>query len=151
MRAAGGGGAGGQRSFGTHVGGCGGGGGERRIGNFLAAALGSTETITVGAGGPGGLQTTTATANSGTDGGDSSFGAHLIARGGAGAIRGTTSTNGVPGNAVSNPGGTGGTGGTGTAGKKGRGRHGRREPRRGWRRSYRTACQRIPRRQRTGR
>lgn len=63
------------------MGGCGGGWTELWI---PAVSLGSTETVTVGAGGTGGAsQTTSGNGNSGTIGGNSSFGSWGVARGGA--------------------------------------------------------------------
>lgn len=92
----GGGGAGNTSASGNNAGGSGGGGGTAII-KKLAAAIGATETVTVGAAGAGG-----ATNNSGTDGGTSSLGTLCVATGG---IKGTT-------------GGTasGGRGGVGTTG-----------------------------------
>jgi hypothetical protein len=94
---AGGRGGGGDSASAPNSGGAGGGGGIR-TGSFLAAALSSTETVTVGAGGTGGAGGNNAVRGSlGTAGGASSFGAHLTAGGG---------------NVGSNE--TGGTGGTGS-------------------------------------
>jgi hypothetical protein len=73
-----------QTSFGT-----GGGGGGYGHGFILAGSLASTETVTVGAGGAGG----TSGVPDGTDGGNSSFGAHVTAGGGGhGSDSGTIST-----------------------------------------------------------
>lgn len=82
--------------------GAGGGGGGYRSGKILAASLGATETVTIGAGGSGGA----AGNNNGSNGGNSSFGAHIIANGGSGGNDGADGTN-VTGGA----GGTGGSGG----------------------------------------
>jgi len=85
----GGGGGGGGASAGNPGGGGGGAGGyvEEIIG---AAALGSTETITIGAAGSGG-----AAGSNGTAGGTSSFGAHCSATGGA--LGGTNGSGGAGG------------------------------------------------------
>ena len=100
----GGGGGGGARYVSgktTNVGGNGGGGGySRKV--ITAASLGSTETVTVGAGGT--AQTSgTATTNGGA-GGTSSFGSHVTATGGAGGVAGKSSGSG-----------SSGAGGTGTS------------------------------------
>jgi hypothetical protein len=55
---------------------------------LLASALGTTETVTVGAGGAGG----TAGGNAGTDGGNSSFGTLVVAVGGNGGGGGVATT-----------------------------------------------------------
>lgn len=60
----------------------GGSGGEYVTYSFPLSALGDTETVMVGAGGVG----SSAGGNSGSDGGISSFGSHLTARGGLGGI-----------------------------------------------------------------
>lgn len=57
----------------------GGGGGAYADKLFLASSLGATETVTVGAGGAGGASGSN---TFGSDGGDSTFGAHLTAKGG---------------------------------------------------------------------
>jgi hypothetical protein len=107
-RAVGGGGGGGYGVVGSAGGGGGGGGGysEKLV---LAASLGSSETVTIGAGGSGG------TSGAGGAGGSTSFGAHLSATGGAGgAGGGSTALGGLGGT------GSGGTinvdGGAGGAG-----------------------------------
>ena len=82
--------------------GSGGGAGGFSRKKILAAALGATETATVGAGGTG------VSNGTGNTGGASSFGAHATANGGVGGIvvaAGTTQT-----------GGSGGTGGTAASG-----------------------------------
>jgi hypothetical protein len=86
----------------------GGGGGEYGFKRVEAASLGSTETVTVGAGGAGG----TAGANDGSTGGTTSFGTHVTAIGGSGGQGQAASATvprlgGLPG-----AGGTGGTGGS---------------------------------------
>jgi len=53
---------------------------------ILAASLGATETVTIGAGGAGGA----AGANDGSDGGASSFGSHVTANGGSGGYYNTS-------------------------------------------------------------
>ena len=72
---AGGGGAGGVSSDGNATGGGGAGGYSKKI--IAATSLGDTETVTIGAGGAGSV-------NNGAAGGNSSFGTHLSATGGAG-------------------------------------------------------------------
>lgn len=89
------GGGGGGTPSNNNVGGAGGGGGTA-FELIEAADLGSTETVTIGAGGIGGIGS-----NPGTQGGTSSFGAHNSATGGAGGI---------------NNGGDGGIGGVGVGG-----------------------------------
>ncbi len=89
---AGGGGSGGHsNSTGTQKGG-GGGGGGAAIKEILAASLGATETITIGAGGAAG----NTSGSSGGTGGTTSFGAHVSATGGTGG-GGVTSTGGAAG------------------------------------------------------
>jgi len=91
---AGGGGSGGAaQGVGTGAGG--GGGGGYSIKWIEAAALGATETVTVGAGGTGGASG----ANNGTAGGTTSFGAHHSATGG-GAGAGATASNVLAGTAA---------------------------------------------------
>lgn len=82
--AGGGGGSGGKAAAGSGRGGGGGGGGAYKRKLILASAVGTTETVTIGAGGTGGAaQTTDSTAgNAGTTGGNTSFGSLLIAYGG---------------------------------------------------------------------
>jgi hypothetical protein len=79
----------------------GGGGGESAEGYFTAAQIGSSQTVTIGAGG-------TAAAGDGVAGGTTSFGALLTAIGGSGGAQGV----GGSGN-VTSAGGDGGSGGTG--------------------------------------
>lgn len=82
----------------------GGGGGGYAMKTILAANLGSTETVSVGAGGAGGA----AGANNGLGGGASSFGSHATGNNGAGGVTQTkaTTVTGFPG----------ADGGTGTGG-----------------------------------
>lgn len=98
--AGGGGGGGVNNSNATKSAGGGGAGqyGRKRIAN---GALGTTTTVTIGQGGPGG----TASGGSGSVGGPSSFGAHISASGGAGG-QGSGGDSGAGGAA-----GTGGVGG----------------------------------------
>ncbi len=60
------------------------------ISQIKATDLGSSETITIGAGGAGGASQTTSSSNgnAGVDGGDTSFGTHVIAKGGNGGVGG---------------------------------------------------------------
>lgn len=96
----GGGGGGGGQSGGNMSGGGGGGGGySRKL--ILAASLGASETVTIGAAGNGG-----AAGNNGTSGGTTSFGTHCSATGGA---------NGV----AAGNGGQGGIGSSGTFNTRG--------------------------------
>ncbi|MEV6737868.1 hypothetical protein AB0N14_13435 [Streptomyces sp. NPDC051104] len=82
----------------------GGGGGEYARGIFTAAAVGTSQAVTVGAGGSGGA----AGQNNGNSGGTSSFGSLITAVGGSGGLGGASTTSST----VTN-GGLGGTGGTG--------------------------------------
>lgn len=83
----------------------GGGGGEVVLSVIIAeAALGTTETITIGDGGDGGIAgagITLANLTDGFDGGATSFGSHVIAAGGKGGPKQNSS--------ATNPGGLGGT------------------------------------------
>lgn len=79
VEAIGGGGGGYNRNFSAASSGGGGGGFANKL--FLATALTSTVTITIGAGGAGGAAGAT---NNGSNGGNSSFGSFLTARGGFG-------------------------------------------------------------------
>lgn len=92
---AGGGGAGGRSAAdGTaRNGGGGGGGGQRMTQIFLASTLGSTETVTVGAGGTSGA----ANLGNGGNGGDSTFGTtvYVTAKGGQGGQSSTGGTGAV--------------------------------------------------------
>lgn len=74
-------------------GGAGAGSGGRSELFIPASSLSATETVTVGAGGTGGASITTddTSGNSGTTGGNSSFGSWALARGGASATGGSTS------------------------------------------------------------
>ena len=101
-----GGGGGGADSDGTGVGGAGGGGAggySEKI--ILGSALGTTETVTIGAAGTAGSATNGTT---GGTGGTTSFGAHCSATGGVGGV-GT-------GVATANAAGAGGAGGAGSTG-----------------------------------
>lgn len=102
---AGGGGSGGvgATSSGQAACGPGGGGGEYARGFYSASAAGSSQSVTVGAGGTPGATG----ANAGGTGGTSSFGALITAIGGSGG-QGATATS-----AASLGGANGGTGGTG--------------------------------------
>src|SRR3989344_4785792 len=83
----GGGGGGGGRGGASGTGraaGAGGGGGATIIRDFHADALGSTETITVGAAGTAGAGGSSAVGEQGGNGGNSSFGSHFTAYGGGG-------------------------------------------------------------------
>jgi hypothetical protein len=91
--------AGGQWSFGD-----GGGAGEYREGWFDASTFASTVAVTIGAAG-------TAGTGAGGAGGNTSFGAHMTANGGAGGgVRTSTAVVGFSG-VTSNLGGSGGSGG----------------------------------------
>jgi len=82
---AGGGGASGNRGAtgSSRYGGAGGGGGAYTYKIFRASDLGATETITIGAGGAGGIaRTTDGNSNDGTDGGNTTFGTKLTGYGG---------------------------------------------------------------------
>lgn len=97
-----GGGSGGVTSgSGVAVSGAGGGGGSSEQ-YILAASLGSTETVTIGAAGTAG---TAAGPGTGGTGGTTSFGAHCTASGGLGGTGATPSTG-----VTVNPGGGGGAG-----------------------------------------
>lgn len=102
----GGGGSGGCETTGSGQGGSAGGGGAGGYSRkkILAASLGSTEAVTVGAAGAAG----SVGANDGGDGGISSFGSHLQATGGEGG-HGASASGGSSGY-------TGGTGGVGSNG-----------------------------------
>ncbi len=105
-------------------GGGGGGGGCLVSASFDAAALGATETVTVGAGGTGGNAVSTAglnanvAGNNGGVGGDSSFGTRLVGYGGGGGSGGNTTAaaGGGGGGGFSGAGGTGSPGSGGAAG-----------------------------------
>jgi len=79
----------------NRFGGTGGGGGAVHVETLPAEWLGSTEAVTVGAGGPGGAAVTTndTNGNSGTAGGMSSFGSWVKAGGGGRGFGGTTTTS----------------------------------------------------------
>lgn len=92
-------------------GGGGGGGGAMSDATFPATLLGATETVTVGTGGAGAPAQATNSTNgtAGTNGGLSSFGGHVYARGGAGGNAGAAASlaAGFPSGGVF-PGGAGG-------------------------------------------
>lgn len=88
---AGGGGGANQTASGSAAGGA---GGEYVSYIFLAADLGATETVTIGAGGLGGANGGN---NNGSVGGDTTFGSHATAKGGNGAV---TGSGGSPGRAL---------------------------------------------------
>ena len=122
--AGGGGGSGRREADGTTAGGGGGGGGGSFAHKaFLAAGLGATETVTIGAGGAGGATVTGSDndGNAGSTGGATSFGTAtlLAAQPGLGGAGGTVSTSvGGEGGAADKNGDlleAGGMGGTGTA------------------------------------
>lgn len=118
--AGGGGGGSGRRGAAASIraGGGGGGAGGYTTAGFAASALGSTETVTVAAGGTGGTSKTTDSTNgsAGANGGTSSFGVWIKATGGVGG-GGGTATGGASGSgATSWPNVTGFNGGSGTAG-----------------------------------
>lgn len=100
----GGGGAGGSAAgtATTEAFGAGGASGEYASGYFTASTIGSSQTITIGTAGSGGVGSA-----AGTGGGNTSFGSLITCFGGTGGAGGTSSTNGLVG------GGTGGTGGSG--------------------------------------
>jgi hypothetical protein len=104
----GGGGGGGATGAGEWSFGDGGGGGEYASGWFLATVLAATVTVTIPAGGAGGVG-----AVAGTTAGNASFGAHITAiGGGGGAVRPASSTLRISQNQTTRAGGSGGTGGT---------------------------------------
>jgi len=93
--AGGGGGSGRRGAAGTdRIGGSGGGGGAYVYRMFKAAELGSTATVTIGAGGTGGAAITAndTSGNAGTGGGDTTFGSLLTAYGGGNGLGGTAIT-----------------------------------------------------------
>lgn len=111
-----GGGAGGASGSASHsgaaAGGVGGGGGARSETTKQSSLLSSTETVTIGAGGAGGTAVTRSTSgttggNAGTAGGNTTFGTHLTAGGGA--------ANGTGGVGII-AGGAGGAGGANDVG-----------------------------------
>lgn len=111
----GGGGASGGISGSTEAGrtgGEGGGGGGRSSTTIAADLLGATETVTVGASGDGGINTsiTVSAIQPGVQGGDSSFGVHVVAGGGYGGADGTIN-HGKGGSGNQDDGGQGGIGG----------------------------------------
>lgn len=106
----GGGGVGGSAGA-TRNGAGGGGAGAWNEKVFLAADLGATESVTIGASGAGGAGGSAANGLVGTSGGDSDFGSILFAFGGGGGALGSSSLN----NAGGGGGGTGGAGGVGVS------------------------------------
>ena len=98
--AGGGGGTGRRGNAGTNKGGgVGGQGGASAVRRFLAASLGASETVTIGAGGTGAAAFAGPGQSSGANGaagGNSTFGSHLRGPGGAGGAGGTNS-NGADG------------------------------------------------------
>jgi len=105
----GGGGSGGKSSASNYAGG--GGGGAAPIGLWPAAAVGATETITIGAGATG----PSAANTNGAVGGTTSLGALLLAYGGGGGGQAASQAGGGGGGGAGSAGGAGGTG-TGAAG-----------------------------------
>lgn len=102
--AGGGGGAGRCDAAGTaRFGGGGGSAGGIIVMEFWSTELGSTESVTIGAGGSGGAQNTTSGTNgaNGSNGSASTFGSHLTAKAGNGGSGGTAST-GTGGGSVAN-------------------------------------------------
>lgn len=128
MWSGGGGGASGRKgAAGTQRCGGGGGGSGQYYDAFIAAsAAGSTETVTIGAGGTGGSSQTSPDTNgiNGIQGGDTKFGTLITLPGGAGASGGSaTSGNGggggVGGNSGAAASATGSSGASGTPGGTG--------------------------------
>jgi len=97
--AGGGGGSGAVSSTGTMTGGTGGGGGGYNYKIFDASDLGSTVSVTIGAGGAGAAAITTdsTVGLAGTTGGSTAFGSLLAAYGGAGGFAGVASYSSVQG------------------------------------------------------
>jgi hypothetical protein len=107
-------GGGGSATISATLGGGGGGAGESCTDVPLNVTAGASITVTVGAKGTG-AATGQATAQNGTDGGDSSFGSYLVLKGGKGANTGGASgagggPNGNGSRAAATPGGVGGMG-----------------------------------------
>jgi len=102
-------------------GGGGGGGGGIAMFDFVASTLGSTESVTVGAGGAGGaaISTNATDGNNGSTGGFSSFGNWLKAAGGAEGRAGNIGPGGGGAGGSGFPSSTGLTGGNGVAGGNG--------------------------------
>ena len=96
-----GGGGGGRDTDGAFGGGNGASGGYARL-RLAASALGATETVTVTAGGAGGL--TQAAPTAGSDGATTSFGSLLSAVGGGGGQASTAAAHGAGGNPAAVPG-----------------------------------------------
>jgi len=102
-----GGGGGGRGSLSSGAGGAGGGGYAKKT--ILASALGSTETVTIGAGGNGATSDNTA----GSVGGNTTFGSHLTGYGGGAGNGSATSSNrsGGGGGGLTSVGSVGGSAG----------------------------------------
>lgn len=111
-----GGGGGGANGHSSSDYGGGGGGGAYSFALILLSDLGSTETVTIGAGGAGGADGGN---NDGSAGGNTTFGSHLTAYGGGGGGRGAPAVNdrGFGGGG----GGLAGAGGSGDSGAGARG------------------------------
>lgn len=106
----GGGGGGGGAGTPTNINGSGGGGGAYVEAEFPASVFGATETVTIGAGGPGGI----GSGNSGTIGGNTTFGSWLTAYGGGNGISGAdVGGGGGGGNKSAGGAGSGTSGGAG--------------------------------------
>jgi len=116
--AGGGGGSSGRVNAGQWGGAGGGGGSYTRRLNIPATVIGSTETITVGAGGAGGAGTSSPNAQSiiGVQGGDSSFGGWCFAGGGGPGTGGNGPAGGSATGRSESSGGYGGGGSNGGAG-----------------------------------
>lgn len=108
----GGGGGGVQGNASYNLGGGGGGGGGYARAVKTAAAIGASQTVTIGAGGTGG----SAGANNGAAGGDTSVGVLVVGKGGSGGL--ATTSSGV---AAASAGGVAGTGDFTSAGEGGAG------------------------------
>ena len=116
VRIVGGGAAGGGTPVTSSSGAAGGGGGAGQYaeGSFTAAQIGTSQTVTIGAGGTG------VSGAQGNSGGTTSFGSLMTAIGGTGGAQGLHSANNEVGGGAGGTGGTGGTfrvqGGSGTVG-----------------------------------
>ena len=122
----GGGGGGGGGNSGTNAanrqGGAGGGAGGRALEDFDVAELGSSLTVTVGAGGSAGASVLNGAATAGGAGGDTTIAdggtVVLLAGGGGGGLLGGNGGGGGLGQTAANAGGGAGVSGTGTAGSE---------------------------------